>query len=395
MAEPRHIIHLDMDAFFAAVEVLDAPELQGQPVVVGGRERGVVAAASYEARKFGIHSALPIVTARRLCPHAIFRLPRLGRYREISERIMAIFHQVTPLVEPLSLDEAFLDVTASLALFGPAARIARQLKEEIRATLGLTVSAGVAGCKLVAKIASDLEKPDGLTIVPPGTERAFLAPLPIAKLWGVGPTTREQLALLGVTTIGELCRLPLPLLEQKFGLHGLHLYHAARAEDPRPVEASRGIQSIGHEETFARDLRDLSALRRVLLALAGKVGRRARASGLTGKTITLKVKYHDFSQGAKSVTLALPTHDDRLLYQQACRLLHKTKAGETPIRLLGLALSQLEDENAPRPRSLFPEAGGEERRQPLIRALDTINDKFGSRFIQPARLVAPEEEHKH
>lgn len=390
MSADRHILHLDMDAFYASVEILDAPALAGKPVIVGGGERGVVAAASYEARKYGIHSAMPIVTARRLCPTAIFCPPRMARYREVSARIMAIFQEVTPLVEPLSLDEAFLDVTASLALFGPADQIAARLKERIRHTLGLTVSAGVAGCKLVAKVASDLEKPDGLTIVPPGQERAFLAPLPIAKLWGVGPTTRAQLALLGVVTIGDLCRLPLELLVQKFGLQGRHLYLAARAEDQRPVEPVREIQSIGHEETFNRDLLARAALRRILLALAAKVGRRTRGYGLSGKTVTLKVKYYDFSQITKSATLAQPTSDDRTIYRQACRLLEKTKAGGTPIRLVGISLSKLSALDSPWQPSLFAEPDGEARRRPLTQAMDAINDKFGPRFLQPARLLADE-----
>jgi len=250
--DSRRIIHLDMDAFYASVEILDNPALRGQPVVVGGDcNRGVVCAASYEARKFGVHSALPMLTAKKLCPHGVFLPVRMARYQEISRRIMEIFQRFTPQVEPLSLDEAFLDVTASQRLMGSAEEIAGQIRALVRDTTGLTVSAGVGTSKLVAKIASDLNKPDGLTIVPPGEEEVFLAPLPIGRLWGVGKTTREALALIGVQTVGDLRRIPPAILTAKFGKAGRMLHESARGIDLRPVEPRQEAKSIGHEETFA------------------------------------------------------------------------------------------------------------------------------------------------
>ena len=294
--KPRTIIHVDMDAYYASVEILDNPEFRGKPVVVGGTsDRSVVSAASYEARKYGIHSAMATVKARRLCPHAIFLPVRMSRYREISQMIMDIFHRFTPLVEPISLDEAFLDVTGSSNLFGEGPIIAREIKRLIAEETGLTASAGVAASKLVAKIASDLHKPDGLTVVEAGREREFLASLPISKLWGAGGKTIESLALLNVESIGDLAVLPPAILTSKFGKHGRHLHLAANGIDDRPVVPIREAKSIGHEETFSEDLTDLVVIKRELLELATKVGERLRRYELRGQTITVKVKFHDFS----------------------------------------------------------------------------------------------------
>jgi DNA polymerase IV len=388
-SRPRQIIHLDMDAFYASVEVLDQPELLGKPVIVGGNSaRGVVSAASYEARRFGVHSAMPIVTARRLCPEGFFLPVRMSRYREISERIMFIFEQFTPLVEPLSLDEAFLDVTGSGPLFGAASKIALTIKELVRKETGLTVSAGVASSKLVAKIASDLEKPDGLTIVPPGGEKEFLGRLAIDKLWGVGRMTRETLRLMGVNTIGDITRLPLPMLESRFGRHGLHLYQAARGIDEREVTPEREMKSVGHEETFETDLRDTRILERELLALAVRVGRRLRRYGMQGRTVTLKVKYFDFKQVTRSLTLAAATDDEKEIFQQARQLLVKTEAGHRPVRLLGVSLANFASGREARQMDLF---GGSSqaitRREGLHRAVDAISSKYGSSSILPATLI--------
>ena len=384
----RRIIHLDMDAFYASVEILDNPTLRGQPVVVGGNaNRGVVCAASYEARKFGVHSALPILTARKLCPHGVFLPVRMARYQEISRRIMEIFQRFTPLVEPLSLDEAFLDVTASQSLMGTAEEIAIQIRALVRETIGLTVSAGVGASKLVAKIASDLNKPDGLTIVPSGQEEAFLAPLPIGRLWGVGPTTRQALALIGVKTIGDLSRMPLAILTAKFGKAGRMLHESARGIDLRPVEPRQEAKSIGHEETFAEDLRDKKRIEQELLALCLKVGKRARRYGLAGRTVTVKVKYRDFVQVTRSLTLPEPVADDKSLYRTGCLLLAKTEITLRPIRLLGISLANLVPAEASGQLALFGESQTRRKDCRLYKAIDAISDRYGSKSIVPATLV--------
>lgn len=384
----RRIIHLDMDAFYASVEVLDNPALKGQPVVVGGdSDRGVVSAASYEARKFGVHSALPIRTAKKLCPHGVFLPVRMARYQEISRHTMDIFLRFTPLVEPLSLDEAFLDVTASQRLLGAAEDIAGQIRVLVRETIGLTVSAGVATSKLVAKIASDLNKPDGLTIVPPGGEEAFLAPLAIGRLWGVGRTTREALALIGVKTIGDLSRIPPAILTAKFGKAGLLMHDSAKGIDFRPVEPRQETKSIGAEETFGVDLRDRKKIEEELLALCLRVGRRARRHGLAGRTITLKVKYRDFVQVTRSLTLPAPVADDKALYQTGCRLLAKTEVGLRPIRLVGISLANLCPLEAKGQLTLFGESHRKDKDCRLYKAIDIISDRYGNGSILPAALV--------
>ena len=383
----RNIIHLDMDAFYASVEVLDDPALKGQPVIVGGGgDRGVVSAASYEARKFGIHSAMPWVTAKKRCPHGKFLPVRMSRYRAVSDRIFAIFQRFTPLVEPLSLDEAFLDVTGSSLLYGAPPTIAARIRELVRREIGLTVSAGVAASKLVAKIASDQNKPDGLTIVAPGTEGEFLAPLPIRRLWGVGKTTGKTLAMLGIRTIGDLRRLPEEMLERKFGQPGRSLYLAARGLDDREVETDRGMKSVGHEETFEHDLLDRSLIDRELLALAVRVGRRLRRHGLTGRTVTLKVKYHDFVQITRSQTIQEATDDGREIHRCARALLAKTPTAVKAIRLLGISLSQF-NHTGQRQGSLFQDRGEGEKRQQINRAVDRITEKYGATAILPAGLL--------
>lgn len=384
----KAIIHLDMDAFYAAVEMLDKPDLKGKPVIVGGsKERGVVSSASYEARRFGIHSAQPVATAMRLCPQGIFLPVRMWRYVEISRQIFEIFRRFSPLVEPLSLDEAFVDVTGSTRLFGPPEEIARKIKERVVTEMGLTVSAGVAPTKFIAKIASDIQKPDGLTVVPEERVAEFLEPLPIEKLWGVGETTYRTLAHLGVTTIGELARMPRELLESRLGRHGLHLYLLAQGVDERGVETERRAKSIGHEETFREDILDMAMVRKVILSLATKVARRLRGQGLLGKTVTLKVKYHDFVQITRSVTLKKATDDGREIFQSCCDLLVKTEVGKRPVRLFGISLSQLEIAGEERQLALFQETRETPKRQRLNRALDAISEKFGDEAIVPGTLL--------
>ncbi len=384
----KAIIHLDMDAFYAAVEVLDNPSLKGKPVVVGGgKKRGVVSSASYEARKFGVHSAQPVATAMRLCPPGIFLPVRMQRYREVSQQVFEIFHRFSPLVEPLSLDEAFLDLTGSTRLFGSVVEVARKIKQQVAAETGLTVSAGVAPSKFVAKIASDIQKPDGLTIVPQKKVREFLNPLPIEKLWGVGKTTRKTLSQLGVKTIGDLSRLPSELLVKRLGKQGLHLHLLATGVDEREVQSERQVKSIGHEETYPEDIRDMTSVKKELLSLATRVARRLRRNNFIGRTITLKVKYQDFVQITRSITLPEPSDDGREIFQNCCDLLRKTEVGKRPVRLLGISVSQLSMFDEEEQLALFNQIEVGEKRKKLNRALDTISDKFGEEAIVPGTLL--------
>lgn len=389
----KRILHLDMDAFYASVEMLDNPALKGKPVIVGGNvSRGVVSAASYEARKYGVHSALAIAIAKRRCPNGIFLPVRMFRYKEVSQQIFSIFHRYTPLVEPISLDEAFLDVTASEKLIGTAEEIARTIKKEVFAETGLTISAGVAASKLVAKIASDFQKPDGLTIVPSGKEQEFLAPLPIKDLWGVGKSTREALNLLNVETIGDLAGLSLKLLSNKFGKLGIHMYYASRGIDEREVNPEREIKSVGQEKTFETDTIDKDRLLKEILHLAEKVGWRLRKYGLAGKTVTLKIKYNDFKQITRSTSLAAPTDDGRLIFQEAATLLEKTEAGSRPVRLTGVTVSNFSGPDQVEQLTLFSENNRGKKRKQVNKACDNISEKYGVRAIQPATLLKDEKQ---
>jgi DNA polymerase-4 len=377
-----------MDAFYAAVEVLDDPSLKGKPVIVGGTtSRGVVSSASYEARKFGVHSAQPTATAMRLCPHGVYLRVRMHRYQDLSDRVFEIFHRFTPLVEPLSIDEAFLDVTGSIQLFGSPVEIAKQIKRAVFAETGLTVSAGVAPCKFVAKIASDLQKPDGLTIVAEDGVNAFLDPLPISKLWGVGKETQKSLALLGVKTVGDLSRIPLEVLQRRFGKHGKHLHLLSQGIDERDVIISREVKSIGHEETFSEDLTDLDVLRKELLSLAMKVAKRLRRRGLEGKTVNLKVKYSDFVQVTRAITLAETTDDGNDIFRNSSSLLEKTEAGKRPVRLVGVSVSHLIAPEEERQLSLFKDAVNSRQSKKLNVAMDRIQDRFGGDAILPGTLI--------
>nr|MBP7322896.1 DNA polymerase IV [Deltaproteobacteria bacterium] len=385
----KHIIHLDLDAFYTSVEVLDNPDLKGKPVIVGGsKERGVVASASYEARRFGIHSAQPMAAAMRLCPAAIVLPGRMGRYSEVSHRVFEIFHRFTPLVESLSLDEAFLDVTSSLRLFGTAEAIARAIKHLVHRETGLTISAGVAPLKFVAKIASDFQKPDGLTIVPPDHVAEFLDPLPIGKLWGIGEVTEKLLVQCGVHTIGDLRCLAPAILEAKLGKHGVHLYQLAWGIEDSPVEPVHVTKSIGREETFPVDIIDKAHAWKEVLSLSIKTVKRLREEALQCGTITLKVKYNDFKQITRSVTLPVPTNDRRTVWNECRTLLQKTEVGTRPVRLLGIALSGLQPDTEPRQRSLFSSADTNALRDKNLNgALDHILDRFGENAIMPGTLL--------
>lgn len=350
---PRRIIHADLDAFFAAVEQLDRPELRGRPVVVGGplEGRGVVAAASYEVRRFGVHSAMPMRTALRLCPQAVRVAPRFQRYAEVSRLVMGIFREFTPLVEQVSFDEAFLDVSERPE---PSEQLARDLKQQVRERVGLTVSVGVASSKSVAKIASDFQKPDGLTLVPPGGEREFLAPLPVQRLWGVGPKTAQRLARDGITTIGDLAARSEQWAVRRYGQRGRELLNLARGIDDRPVVVERETKSVSSETTFPGDLEDPEELRIALRCQAERTAERLRRVGLRGKTVRLKLRLADFTTFTRQTTLSHPTDDIEVIFGEAARLLDREVSRGRRFRLLGVGVSSLsEGTESPQP-SLFP-----------------------------------------
>ena len=347
-----------MDAFYASVEQHDSPPLRGRPVLVGGRpeERGVVASASYEARRFGCRSAMPMRTALRLCPGAVVVHPRFERYREISRRIQAIFGRYSERVEPLSLDESYLDVTGHPL---PATEVARRIKREIRDELGLTASAGVGPNKLVAKIASDLRKPDGLVVVRPERVRRFLDPLPVSRIWGIGRVGEQRLARLGVKTIGQLATLEEPVLERLFGRSGPFFSRLARGRDDRPVSPERVTRSISSETTFTEDTRDRALLLRALGGFARELESALRQERFLARTVTVKVKYHDFRQITRSSTARQPLRSAARLRLIARGLLGRTAAGRTPVRLVGLGVSGLVGEKSVFQLPLFPDEGEE------------------------------------
>ncbi len=379
-----------MDAFYPSVEILDRPELAGKPVIVGGGlERGVVSSASYEARKFGVHSAQPTAQARRLCPDGIFLPPRMKRYQEVSRNIFSIFRRFTPIVEPLSIDEAFLDVAGSTRLFGQPERIARAIKEEVLRETGLTVSAGVAPSKFVAKIASDMEKPDGLTVVLPDRVTAFLDPLSIARMWGAGKAGQRALHRLNIRTFRDLRQFPVILLEQKLGKSGVKMHQLASGIDERDVIPDRDPKSIGHERTFSQDILEHGEAKKAILSLATTVAHRMRCERVRGKTITLKVKYSDFSQITRSTTLSSFTDDGLKIYGELLALLNSTEVGRRPVRLLGVSLSQLDLSESQQQLLLFHESGVLEKRQRLNAALDSLQEKHGEKYVKPGTLIGP------
>lgn len=380
----RTIIHVDMDAFYASVEQRDRPLLQGKPVIVGAdpRGRGVVAAASYEARRFGVHSAMPISRAARLCPHAVFLPVDMEKYARVSKEIMAILAEYSPLVEPLSLDEAFLDVTGTERLFGSPLGLAQTIKRRIREAVGLMASAGVAPNKFLAKLASDLEKPDGLVEVRPGEEASFLHPLAVERLWGVGRVTAGELQRMGIKTIGQLARVPVSLLERRFGKIGSHLHELALGRDDRPVEPFAPPKSMGAEETFAQDHRDLDHLQLTLRAQTERVARELRAEGYVGRTVTLKLRFKDFRTLTRSLT-GEPTQDGLEIFQRVRSLLAQVPLVQ-PVRLIGLSVSGL-GSTAAEQLPLFAES--EARRARLARAVDTLARRFGEGAVIPASLL--------
>lgn len=383
--EARQIIHVDMDAFFASVEVRDLPELRGKPVVVGGgMHRGVVCSASYEARAFGVHNAMPMAQALRLCPHAAIVAPRHKHYAEISHQVFALFARYSPLVEGLSLDEAFIDVTGSRALFGDGEQIASALQAEILAHTGLTASAGVAPCKFVAKIASDLRKPHGLVVVLPQDLNAFLDPLPIERIWGVGKVAAARLHALGLRRMGDLRRAPPDHLVRALGPWGAHLWKLAHGDDPRPVVPDEAAKSISAESTFDADVTDLHALHPTLLRHALRVTARARANGCSGRTVVVKLKDNAFQIETRRRSLREPIDDADTLYEHAKALLPRFAMAGRPIRLCGVGLTDLQA-GAP-PRGLFPDPVRAKRQQlEAVRA--QVSARFGEGLLTRASLL--------
>jgi DNA polymerase-4 len=438
------ILHVDMDAFFAAVEVLDDPSLVGRALIVGGiGERGVVASCSYEARMFGVRSAMPSVQARRRCPHADFRPGRHDRYSEVSRQIHEVFHHFTPLVEGISLDEAFLDVRGAARLLGSAPEVAAAVRAAIQAEVGLTCSVGVATTKFVAKLASEAAKPSadragirpgrGIVVVEAGAELAFLHPLAIDALWGVGPATSARLRALGITTVGQLAAVPVDTVRRAVGrAAGRHLHDLALGIDPRPVEPQRATKSVGHEETYATDRRDRDGLHRELLRMSDAVGTRLRRAGLSGRTVQLKVRFGDFTTVTRARTQPGPISTGQDIERVAAGLLDNIEV-DPGVRLLGVSVSSLSPDGPGRVRQLefcFDGArAGEGSRPPLppartraglapdgpgpdprpslgaeqrphaagpapwgaaTEAMDAIRARYGDGAVGPAALLGPE-----
>ena len=380
----RTILHVDLDAFFAAVEQRDDPTLRGKPVIVGSggpNDRGVVSTASYEARVFGVHSAMSLREAGRRCPHGLFVPVDGAKYQVASKAVMAVLRRFTPLVEPISIDEAFLDVSGSKLLFGDGVAIGRRIKDEVKATVDLTISVGVATTKLVAKVASDLEKPDGLVVVLPGDEATFLAPLEIRRLWGVGQKSAAVLREYGVRTIGDLAALPDDLLIRRFGKHGASLAQRARGIDDDTVGDRDSAKSIGHEHTFDVDTSDREIIERTLLGMSEGVAGRLRDSGVRASTITVKIRDTTFRTITRQRTLPEPTDLTDPIFRTALELARPEVRG-LRIRLLGVTASGIGEREQ---LSLF--GADDPRRRKLTEAADDVRHRFGERAITRARLV--------
>ena len=380
----RAIAHVVTDAFYASVEQRDRPELRGRPVVVGAdpRGRGVVSAASYEARVFGVRSAMPIGRAARLCPQAVFLPVDMDKYRDVSRQVMEILAAFSPVLEPISVDEAFVDLTGTERLFGNPVDTVRLMKRRIRAETSLPASAGLAANKFVAKVASDLQKPDGLVVVPQGREPEFLAPLPVERIWGVGRAMGAALADLGLRTVGELQRFPRETLVRRFGKHGALLHDLAFGRDDRPVEPFASPKSMGAENTFGVDTRDLGLLETELRSQAERVGRELRAEGLAGTCVTLKLRFADFRTLTRSHT-SEPTQDGLEIYRRVRGLLAREPRPK-PVRLIGVSVSRLGPAAAGQLDLLDPAAL---RRERLARVVDRLVTRFGERAVVPATLV--------
>ncbi len=376
----RAILHVDMDGFYAAVEQLDNPSLRGRPILVGSdRARGVVTTASYEARPFGCHSAQPMAVALRLCPHAIVVPVRMGRYREVSDAVFDILHEFTPAVEPLSIDEAFLDVTGSLRLFGSPTRIAQMLKDRIKKTTQLTGSVGVAPNKFLAKLASDMDKPDGLTVIDPSNVDRILPPLPVSKLWGVGPKTAKRLEDMAVHTFGDIRNLSPDRLTRLCGIDGEHFHRLAHGCDDRAVTPDSQAKSIGQEETFEADVVDPQSVRDVMLGQAEQVGARLRRHQLRARGVTVKIRFGQFRTITRASALPAPSDVTAEIWNSARDTFDKWAATEfQPVRLIGVTATRLTRDGEQ--LDLF-QTGDKARQRRLDGALDRINARFGNRSI--------------
>ncbi|MEA3233033.1 MAG: DNA polymerase IV [Thermodesulfobacteriota bacterium] len=384
---PRTIMHLDMDAFFAAVEVLDNPALSGKCLVVGGHsKRGVVAAASYEARRYGIHSAMPMFQARRLCADIVVVAPRRKRYGRISRQVMAIIRTVSPRVEQISIDEAYADVTGCERLHGPPGKMAKDLKQRIKNAIRLTCSIGIAPNKFLAKIASDMDKPDGLTVVEPEDVPGFIQALPIQKVPGVGKHTWKILNEIGVRTLGDIAAYPETMLYHRFGKFGRRLVQLAGGIEETPVTPQAPAKSISGEETLAVDTQDKEKLKTHLMRHAEDVGRQLRQINLKARTVTLKIKHSDFKQVTRSKTIKRATHSTEIIYREANQLLTRYRLTR-PVRLIGMGVSSLTTEDTPEQLDLFGSRNDKNTSwEQVDRVVDAITDKFGQNSIHKARL---------
>lgn len=384
------ILHIDMDAFYASVELIERPELRGRPVVIGGTQgRGVVLSATYEARAFGVHAAMPVARAQRLCPQAVFISPSHHRYDEVSQGVMAIFREITPAVEPLSLDEAFLDVSGAIRRLGRPREIAAMIRARVEAEQSITCSVGVAPNKFVAKVASTSCKPDGLLVVPADRVVEFLHPMPVGALWGVGPKTEEQLHRLGLRTVGELAHTPTSTLERALGVAtGRHLADLAWGRDERSVEPGETERSISNEQTFFRDMDDPDEIKRELLKLSEQVAGRVRAHGVVARTLTLKVRFADFTTITRSRTLSDATDTSHDVYTTVAGLFDALRLQRARVRLVGVRAEGLRPASERSEQLAFdtPEHGWRD----ADRAKDRAIARFGKGAVKPARLVRSE-----
>lgn len=386
---PRWVIHADLDAFFAAVEQRDNPELRGKPVMVGGAGgRGVVTAASYEARAFGVHAAMPGARARRLCPHGFFVRGSYRKYQAESACVMGILREYSPMVESISIDEAFLDATGLERWKGGPVATAKEIRGRVRKECGLTISIGIASSKLVAKMATNAGKPDGLVVVPQGEERAFLAPLPIGALWGVGPQIEGRLRAFGIRTVGQLAAYSRDALEREFGAWGVHAHHLANGRDSHAVSGRRTAKSVSNESTFPHTVYDVATLLDMVMALSEEVGRRLRAKRLTSRTVSLRLRSADFQTLSRQTTLVRPSDATDVIYTEAKRLLLGIRLNAGGYRLVGVGV-----------HDTHPAAGGqlplwqepEDRLSRRDRAVDAIRGKFGMHAVVRAPLIDPAE----
>jgi DNA polymerase-4 len=382
----RRIMHIDLDAFFVSVEQVSNPELKGKPVVVGGKPegRGVVAAASYEAREFGLHSGMPLATASRLCPQAIFIQGSFPKYREASAKFMTILADFSPYLEPMGLDEAYLDVTGFESLHGSIGQMAAKIKKRVRQELGINASIGIANSKVVAKVASEMSKPDGLLEVAEGEEAAFLAPLPIARLPGIGKKTEPKLKSLGITTIGKLSATPLKALKSHFGASGELLKGFASGIDDREVEPPTAAKSTSRETTFERDTKDSKLLESTLRYLGERVGADLRGKGKRARCVTLKLRYGDFTTITRRQTLSQSTDSDQVIFETGRQLMKQALAGEKrPLRLIGIGVSRLVEAG----RQLEMMDNTAQRQEQLNKTIDRIRKKYGFTAIQTGRTL--------